>query len=145
MASAHEEFWTKASYAVVGHSAQKNFPVLTYGALKAQGKKVYPVDPSRERIEGDRAYPDLQSLPDKVDAAVLEVPREETIEFVRQAAEAGVKNVWVHMGRETPEALALARDKGLNILTGTCAVMYVTPGFSYHSVHKWLNKLLGRY
>lgn len=67
------------------------------------------------------------------------------MEFMRQAAEVGIKDVWVHMGRETPEALALAREKGLNVLTGTCAVMYVSPGFSYHSVHKWLNKLLGRY
>jgi predicted CoA-binding protein len=145
MSSPHEKFWMNASYAVVGHSARKSFPRLTYGALKAQGKKVYPVDPSREQIEGDRAYPDLPALPEKVDAVVLEVPREETLGFVRQAAEAGIMDVWVHMGRETPEAVALAREKGLNLLTGTCAVMYVSPGLSYHSVHKWLNKLLGRY
>ena len=28
---------------------------------------------------------------------------------------------------------------------GTCAVMYVTPGFTYHSVHKWIMKLVNKY
>jgi hypothetical protein len=31
------------------------------------------------------------------------------------------------------------------MLTGTCAVMYLTQGFTYHSIHKWLNKVLGKY
>ena len=47
--------------------------------------------------------------------------------------------------RGEPEALALARKKGLNVHSGTCAVMYVTPGFTYHSIHKWIMKLLGKY
>ena len=49
------------------------------------------------------------------------------------------------MGRDTPEALALASERGLNVLKGTCAVMYVKQGFSYHSLHKWINQLTGRY
>ncbi|MBI4514900.1 MAG: CoA-binding protein [Deltaproteobacteria bacterium] len=145
MASAHETFWTNASFAFVGHSAKKGFPRISYGEAKKGGKKVFAVDPSVDRIDGDKTYPDLHSLPEKVDAAVLEVPREETLEAVRQVADAGIKNVWVHMNRDTPEALAFARERGLNILTGTCAVMYVAQGASYHSIHKWLNKFLGKY
>ena len=95
--------------------------------------------------DGDKTYPDLRALPGKVDGVVVEVPREETLDVVRQAADAGIKNVWVHMNRDTPEVVAFAQERGLNLLTGTCAVMYVTPGFSYHSIHKWLNKLLGKY
>jgi len=103
------------------------------------------VDPSVEKIGGDKTYPSLQSLPKKVDAVVLEVPREETLDLVRQAAEAGIKNVWIHANRDTPQAVDLAKEKGLNVLTGTCAAMYVKQGFSYHSFHKWVNRLLGKY
>jgi predicted CoA-binding protein len=145
MPTDHEKFWTNASFAFVGHSARKGFPKLSYRELRKQGKKVFAVDPSVDAIDGDRAYPDLESLPEKVEAVVLEVPREETEEWVRRAADAGVTSVWIHMNRETPEAVALARERGLDLVTGTCAVMYVKPGFSYHSIHKWLNQLTGRY
>jgi predicted CoA-binding protein len=145
MPSAHEEFWKHSRFAVVGHTAAKGFPALTYAALKQQGKTVFPVDPSVEHVDGDPAWSDLASLPEAVDAVVLEVPREETEDWVARAADAGVRDVWIHMGRETPEALALANERGLNVRSGTCAVMYVTPGFTYHSLHKWVNRLIGKY
>jgi predicted CoA-binding protein len=145
MPTEHEEFWTNSSFAFVGHSTTKPFPTLSYGELKKQGKKVFPVDPSVDEIAGDKTFPDLASLPEKVDAAVLEVPKQETEDWVAKAADAEIQNVWIHMNRETPEALALARERGIKVHTGTCAVMYVTPGLSYHSLHKWINQLLGKY
>jgi predicted CoA-binding protein len=146
MATHHERFWESSSFAFVGHSAVKPFPVLSYGELRKQpGKQVFAIDPSADEVEGERAYPDFAALPQKVDAAVLEVPRDETADWVRRAADAGVASVWIHMGRETPEALQVAADRGLDVHTGTCAVMYVKRGFSYHSLHKWVNQLTGRY
>jgi predicted CoA-binding protein len=145
MLTEHEEFWTNSSFAFVGHSTAKGFPTLSYGELKKQGKKVFAVDPSVDEIAGDKTYPDLASLPEKVDAAVLEVPKQETEDWVAKAADAGIQNVWIHMSRETPEALALARERGIKVHSGTCAVMYVKPGLSYHSLHKWINQLLGKY
>ena len=145
MPSDHERFWTNSSFAFVGNSAEKGFPTLSYRELRKQGKKVYAVDPSVEEIDGDRAYPDLDSLPEKVEAVVLEVARKQTVEWVRRAADAGASHLWIHMNRETPEAVDLARERGLHVVTGTCAAMYVKPGFSYHSIHKWMNQLAGRY
>lgn len=143
MQSNYESFWKHESYAVVGHSAKRPFPKLTYGGLKAHGKTTYAVDPSVSEIEGDVTYADLKALPDAVQAVVLEVPREETAGWVQQVADAGIKELWIHMQRETPEALALARGQGINVRHGTCAVMYLQGGF--HSIHKWINKLLGKY
>jgi predicted CoA-binding protein len=145
MTSAHERFWENESFAFVGDKAGRGFPSLSYRELRNQGKTVFPVDASTDEIEGDRSYPDLKSLPQKVDAVVLEVAPEQTRDWVERAADAGVRDVWIHMGRDTPEALALANERGLNVLTGTCAVMYVKQGFSYHSLHKWINQLTGRY
>ena len=145
MASNYETFWDKDCFAVVGDQAKQNFPVLTYRGLKNLGKRVFPIDPSVEEIEGDHAYATLRDLPGKVDAVVLEVPKKDTKDWVAKAADAGIKDVWIHMGRETPEALALARDKGMNARSGTCAVMYLKPELSYHSIHKWIVKLVGKY
>ena len=145
MSSAHERFWDNESIAFVGHSRRKGFPTLSYGELRKQGRHVYAVDPSVEKIGGDPAYPDLEALPEKVAGVVLEVPPDETVEWVRRAADAGVREVWIHQGRETPEAIEEGRQRGLRMLTGSCAVMYVKPGFSYHTLHKWVNQIRGRY
>lgn len=145
MPSYRETFWDNASFAFVGHSAKKPFPKLSYGELKRQGKKVFAVDPSVESVLGDRTYADLASLPQKVAAVVIEVPREETARWVERAADAGVEHVWIHMLRDTPEALAVARARGIHLRTGSCAMMYVSHGLSYHAVHRALDKALGRY
>ena len=145
MASDYERFWEHDSFAVVGHSAKKSLPKLTYRGLKKLGKKVFPVDPSASEIEGDESYSDLSSLPTKVDAVVLELPKSETKDWVEKVAEAGIKHLWMHMQSDTPEAIALAKEKGIVLRTGTCAVMYVTPGLSYHSIHRWIDKLRDKY
>ena len=88
--------------------------------------------------------PQVVNLADQV-VVVLEVPKEETREWVARAAKAGIRDVWIHMQRDTPEALELAKENGLNVRSGSCAVMYLTRGFTYHSIHKWIMKVAGRY
>jgi len=145
MPSRHEEFWSSARYAVIGHSAEMPFPTLTYRALRRRaGTTVYPVDPSRDAVEGDRTWPDLTSLPGAVEAAVLEVPPEETRAWVERIADAGITRVWIHMGCETGAALALAAERGLEVCHGTCAVQYLQGGFP-HNLHRFLRTLVGRW
>ena len=141
--SNYESFWTLGRFAVVGHSAKKPFPRLSYRALKDAGKTVFAVDPSTSTIDSDPAYDDLASLPEEVDGVILEVPREETASWVEKTHARGVEHLWIHMGRDTPEALAIARKHGINVRSGTCAMMYLRGG--YHSVHRWINKALGKY
>lgn len=145
MATTKEEFFNAKAFAVVGNSEAKNFPELTYKGLKMRGKTVYAIDPGLKELQGDKVYPDLASLPGAVERLILEVPKNETKGYIEQAAAAGIKEVWIHMNRETPEALDLAKEKGINVHYGTCAVMYVTPGFTYHSIHKFIMKITGKY
>ena len=76
---------------------------------------------------------------------MLELPKEETAAWVARVANAGIKAVWIHQHTDTPEALALAGDRGLDVCAGTCAVMYVTPGLSAHSPHRWIMRALGKF
>ncbi|MFA4964820.1 MAG: CoA-binding protein [Thermoleophilia bacterium] len=139
-------FWERDTYAVIGREGKtKHFPKLTYGALKERGKTVYAIDPGSAEVEGDKAYPDFTTLPGRVEAAVLELPKEETAAWVAKAADAGVEEIWIHQMTDTPEALAEAEKRGLKVITGHCAVMYNTPGFSMHAPHRWIWKLIGKY
>ncbi len=145
MAGQKQEFWEQSSFAFVGNMTAMGFPSTSYKKARTLGKKVFAVDPSVERIEGDPTFSDLAAMPEKVDGVVLEVPRDETEGWVRQAADLGIRSVWIHMGRDTPEALALAHERDLDIYTNSCAVMYLSSGFSVHAVHKWVDKLRGNY
>lgn len=145
MPGKYESFWENDSFAVVGHSEKRRFPHLTYKKLKEKGKKVFPVDPGSGEIGGDHVYPDLASLPEQVDAAVIEVPRDEAEAWVGAAADAGIDDIWIHQKCDTPEAVALAREKNLDLRYGTCAVMYLSHGFSIHGLHGWINRRKGTY
>ncbi len=146
MPSECEQFWDAASYAVVGRQASKKaYPKITYGALKERGVTVYPMDPDGGTVEGDKAYTDFAELPGTVEAAVLELPKEDTAAWVAKAADAGVQRVWIHQMTDTPEALEEAQKRGLKVITNHCAVMYNKPGFSGHAVHRFIWKLVGKY
>ena len=144
MPSSYETFFDNESFAVVGHSARRAFPALTYGALKKNGKRVFAIDPEAETIEGDPAYADFEALPEKVQAVVVEVPREETLDWVEKAAQAGISELWIHANTGSPEALALAREKGMAVRHGTCAVQYLDKGFP-HNLHAFVRKLFRQY
>ncbi|NEV63990.1 CoA-binding protein [Thiorhodococcus minor] len=145
MPSNYETFFDHQRFALVGRSAVKPFPILSYLGLKRLGKTVYAIDPSTTEIDGDPAYPDLTALPESVEALIIETPKSETRDWVAAAKQAGLHDVWIHMAHETPEAVSLAEESGINLRTGTCAVMYVTPGLTYHSIHKAIMKLAGKY
>jgi uncharacterized protein len=145
MPSNYETFFYGNKFAVVGNSEKMVFPVITYRGLKKLSKTVYPVDPKTDIIENDRVYRNLTELPEKVDGVIIEVPKKDTEFWVRAAAEAGIKDVWIHMGCDTKEAVSVAEEKCINLRTGTCAVMYVTPDPSFHSIHKFIMKLIKRY
>jgi predicted CoA-binding protein len=145
MPSNYETFFDHQRFALVGRSEAKPFPLLSYRGLKRLGKTVYAIDPSVREIDGDRAYPSLTDLPQAVEALIIEAPKDETRDWVAAAAQAGLRDVWIHMAHDTPEAVTLAKESGINMRTGTCAVMYVTPGLTYHSLHKAIMKLAGKY
>ncbi|MFW5911403.1 MAG: acetate--CoA ligase family protein [Halolamina sp.] len=57
--------------------------------------EVVPVNPSRDAVFGQQCYPDVASVPDDVDLAVVVVPPSIVVDAVEEAGEAGVKNVVV--------------------------------------------------
>ena len=94
------------------------------------GGAVYPVNPRRPNVLGIRSYPDVRSVPEPVDLAVICTPALVVPDLVGECARAGVKAaVIVSAGfRETgPAGLALeariaeqARAEGIRIIGPNC-------------------------
>ena len=108
-----DEFLASKKLAVVGVSRSGNkFGNTVFRELKAKGYTVYPVNPNANEVEGEKCFPDIKSLPDKVDGAVVVVPLNESEKVVRSAALAGIKNIWLQQGSGSNEAINFCRDNG---------------------------------
>lgn len=86
--------------------------------LKTNGHDVFAVNPHMQTFDGDRCYPDLQSIPGKVDGAVIVTRPETTERIVHQCSDAGVRRVWMHQSMRkgssvSPERLILKLTGGL--------------------------------
>jgi len=87
---------------------------LIYHRLKKTGHDVFPVNPHMQTFEGDRCYPDLQSIPGGVGGVVIITRPETTKRIVRECSDAKVPRVWMHqsIGKGTsvsPEAVEYCR------------------------------------
>lgn len=85
-----------ATIAVVG--ASKNPQKLGYHCLTSLVKsgfkgKIYPVNPKLSEVYGFKAYPSIKDIPNKVDLAIIAVPRYVVPGIVKECADKGVKGI----------------------------------------------------
>lgn len=87
--------------AVVGASDDANkYGYRVYKFLKERGYEVYPVNPKRATIQGDKAYATLADLPVKVDIVDVVTPPAVSAEIYAQAQQLGLPVVWFQPGAE---------------------------------------------
>ena len=100
------------------------------------GYTVYPVNPTIDTVEGQKSWPDLKSLPESVDIVDVFRNPAHAKEVVLDAIEAGAKAVWFQLGAEDEEAEQMARDAGLDVISGHCiAVELRRRGVKVEAVH----------
>ncbi len=119
------EFLKKTNViAVVGVSRNKEkYGYKIYKALKNAGYKVYPINPNADRIEGDKCFPSISSLPVKVDVVITVVPPKITEKVIREMAELGLKKLWMQPGSESDEVIEKARSLGIKFVAKMCFVV----------------------
>lgn len=71
---------------------------IVYQRLRQRGYEVFAVSPNADSIEGDRCYHDLGSIPGGVDAVVIGTRPELAETTMREYAELGIRQVWMHRG-----------------------------------------------
>ena len=146
------EFLAQKRIAVAGVSRDnRRHPVgnLIYRRLRATGHEVFPVNPHTADFEGDRCYPNLQSIPGGVDGVVIITRPEVTEQIVHDCRDAGVRRVWMHQSLAkgssvSPTAVEYCRQHDINVIAGGCPMMY-GPGVDFgHACMRWMLKLTGR-
>ncbi|RFT16580.1 MAG: CoA-binding domain [Candidatus Saccharicenans subterraneus] len=122
------EFLNEKEIAVVGASRNPaKYGNIVFKKLKSAGYLVYPVNPRADLVDGQRAYPDLASLPETVRAAVVVVPPEISEKIAAQAVAAGFRYIWFQPGAESETAISLLEAAGISVIHGTCLLVRVSP------------------
>lgn len=110
--------------AVVGATDNPaKYGYVIYRDLKRKGYTVFPVNPHRAQVDGDRAFPSLRDLPDKPTIVNVVVPPRTALEVLKVCRELGLDNVWLQPGAESPEALAYLQQHGFNYLANACIMV----------------------
>ncbi len=107
--------------AVVGLSRRESRPGYYVPAyMHAAGYRIIPVNPYLEQALGEKAYPDLLSIPEPVDMVVIFRRSEDVPPVVDEAIEIGAKVVWMQLGIINEEAATKARAAGLQVVMNSC-------------------------
>jgi len=109
--------------AMVGASPNWNRPsyfVMRY--LQRKGYRVIPVNPRAldAPILGEQVYPDLESVPFKVDVVDVFRRAEETPAIGRSAAAIGARVLWMQLGIRNDDAATVAGLGGLTVVQDRC-------------------------
>ena len=117
-----EDYLREGPYAVVGASTDREkYGNKVLRAYFQSGREAYPINPKADEVEGHRAYPDLASLPEVPRGISIITPPPVTEKVVEEAAKRGVRFVWMQPGAESPQAIAKAREAGLEVIAdGSC-------------------------
>jgi uncharacterized protein len=118
---------------------------VVYRRLKDRGYEVFAVNPNAEEVEGDRAYPDLKSIPNGVDAVVIGTRPKIAESTIRECHELGIKHVWMHRsfgeGSVSEAATRYGRDRGIEVIDGGCPCMFDPAADSGHKVMRFIFSL----
>lgn len=126
MESLIQKYANEPVWAVVGASKDRTkFGNQIYQTLRKAGYTVYAVNRNEATIEGDPAYPTVADLPEPPTVIDMVVPPSEALEVVKRAKEVGVKAVWFQPGAEDEEAIAWARENGLDVVKSCILVHHV--------------------
>ncbi len=107
--------------AVVGLSSRRARPSYSVSEyMQSAGYRIIPVNPQESEVLGEKAYPDLDSVPVPVDIVDIFRRSEFVPEVVEAAIRIGAKAVWMQEEVVHEEAAERARAAGLTVVMDRC-------------------------
>lgn len=116
-----QEINRQKTLAIVGLSGKEARPSYRL-ALKMQrlGYKIIPVNPRETEILGEKAYPDLNSIPIPIDIVQVFRSPEAAIGVAKEAVKVKPKLFWLQEGVVSPEAAEIVREAGIQVVQNRC-------------------------
>lgn len=110
--------------AVVGLSDKPTRPsYMVAKYMQSAGFKIIPVNPQCQEILGEVCYPDLLSIPEKVDMVDVFRKSEDCLPIAKDAVQIGAQVFWMQMGVINHEAAEYAAQHGLEVIMDQCLMI----------------------
>jgi uncharacterized protein len=113
-----------------------------YRRLRERGYEVFAVNPNADEVEGDPCYQDLKSIPGGVQALVIGTRPEIAEDTMRECAELGINQVWMHRGpgpgSVSDAATDYGRQHGITVIDGGCPLMFGPTADFGHKVMRFV-------
>ena len=109
---------TVASVGVSSNEEKPSYSIFQY--LVEHGYRMIPVNPGTPEIQGQKTFPDLASIPNKIDVVQVFRKPEDVPPVVEQAIKAGAKYVWMQEGVINQQAADMAEAAGLGVVMDRC-------------------------
>jgi predicted CoA-binding protein len=144
------QFLAKKRIAVTGvsRSPENHGSNVVYQRLRERGYEVFAVNPNAETVEGDRAFPNLASIPGGVDAVVIGTRPETAQTTMAECVDLGIGHVWMHRlfgaGSVSHTAAEYGREHGIEVIDGGCPLMFDPTADAGHKVMRWMFTLTGK-
>ena len=84
--------------------------------LKEEGYRIIPVNPMADEVLGEKSYPDLKSVPERVDMVDIFRRSELVAPVVDEAIEVGAKFIWMQDGVVDEASAEKARAAGIPVI-----------------------------
>ena len=149
-----QDFLTQKKIAIIGVSDKRETGCNeAYKRFKQTGYQVYAVNPRISTYDGQVCYPDLKSIPEKVDAVFVLTSPKVTEQVVQQCVDLGIKHVWMHcmMGTKpglqagassvSASAVEMCKANGIAVIPGACPNQFLKPDFG----HKMMRGMWGMF
>ena len=100
--------------------------------LQRSGYRVIPVNPHETEVLGERSYPSLIDVPERIDIVDVFRRAEDTPGIADEAVTIGAKALWLQTGIVSEDAAARAKAGGLTVVMDKCigatvSLLRVTP------------------
>jgi len=104
--------------------------------LRNNGFIVIPVNPNTNEILGEKVYPSLQDIPDKINVEIVCIfrPSEEASKIVGDSIAISAKVIWMQLGIVNNDAADRARSAGIQVVMNRCMKI---------EHHQWLDRTSG--
>jgi len=139
-------------FVFIGDSREERFPAMSYANATKKDHRVYYLDlgglsESRGPVKGGKVYTDPAQIPeDRTDLAVIWVKPHSASGAVDVAHELGAKRVWFSFKTGHRDAVARARELGMEVVEiGRCPVFYMDGQIGACKVHTLMAKVAGGY
>jgi predicted CoA-binding protein len=108
------------SIAIVGLSANPTRASFQVAQYLMPHYEVIPVNPAYEEVLGLRCYPDLQSIPAKVDMVDVFQRSENVMPFVQPSIDIGAKYFWMQLDIRNEAARQQLEAAGVIVVDDLC-------------------------